>query len=656
MSQDAAERARRYLVEGDPAMALGAAEAALRDAGREDALSLRLAAARAAAALGDLAAQARHLEAAEALVRAGRLDALGPVLAQLGELHLRRNDPARAAVTLEEALGQLPADDPQAGRVRGLLDEARGREREAPQEDDPPAPPPAPPTTEAAARLLEMTERLVEQQADLELPALLDLVLAELVKAAVADRGFVLLREPGEGLVIRAARDAAGRPVPDPAREVSRKIAERAAAEQVALRAVRPAEDPRFAGSRSAKALDLRALVAAPLRYRRIDLGCVVLDRRGSRDVAFDDAAEALVDRFARLASGLIVRARLREAERRRAEALQALFARGAEQVRERFRSGGLRGESQAMFGLLRLLERVAPTEARVLIRGESGTGKELVARTIHENSPRREAPFHAVNCAAMPEALLEGELFGHVRGAFTGAEGDRAGLFERAHEGTLFLDEIGDASPRLQAELLRVLQEGEVRRLGDGSVRKVDVRVLAATHQDLEAMVAEGRFREDLLYRLNVVVVRVPPLRERPEDVPLLARQFEREARELMGDPSRATPLDDAKLSALAARPWPGNVRELKNVVTRLVTLGELAASSAAGQDAAPAAPLRAPLGVPEAARPGDDEVLTLAEAERRAIVAALRRTGGARQEAADLLECARRTLYTKIRQYGLE
>jgi hypothetical protein len=522
-----AERARRFLFEGDPALALGTCEAALGQATGEEALALRLTAAGAARALGDLSAQRKHLEAAERAARDGGLDALGPVLCQLGSCHLARDEPGRAAVAFEQSLEHLSHDAPLREPAATGLEEARAREAEGQVEpsaeseaDDSRGPAPAA-DPDAAGRILDMVDRLLEADPDLGLDALLDLVLAELVQGAGAERGFVLLRAPGGDLEIRAARDARGEAVMDPARHVSRRIAERAASESKPLRAVRPADDPRFAGSRSAKALDLQAVVAAPLRYRRIDLGSVVLDRKGRTVPPFDDAAEALTARFAKVASGLIVRTRKRDAERRRSLALLDLFARGAEGVRDRLAADGLVGQSEACYALLRMLERVAPSEARVLIRGESGTGKELVARTLHANSPRREGPFVAVNCAALAESVLEGELFGHVEGAFTGAEGERAGLFEQACGGTLFLDEVGDASPRLQAELLRVLQEGEVRRLGDSQTRVVDVRVLAATHEDLEALVAQGHFREDLLYRLNVVEVRVPPRRARCSTTP---------------------------------------------------------------------------------------------------------------------------------------
>ncbi|RMG07466.1 MAG: GAF domain-containing protein, partial [Planctomycetota bacterium] len=595
-----AARARRYLLDGDCVAALGVCEAALaEEPSPEEALGLRVVAARAARGSGDLLAAREHLEAAEALARARRLDALGPLLAQLGEVQLALDRPGEAAATLEEALERIDARDELRPRAREALVEARRREAEGEDEDEdedegeaPPAPArkgaaaATPPTSELAAdlahtagaqRLFAMTRRLLEADTDLSLPGLLDLVLAELVVAVEADRGFVLLREPGEGLVVRAARDARGRDLPDPARLVSRRIAERAAAESRPLRAVRPAEDPRFSDSRSARALDLQAVVAAPLRYRRLDLGSVVLDRSGRSVPPFGDEAEALVAHFAKLVSGLIVRTRRRDAERRRLRALEDLFARGVRQLGERFDTAGFVGESQAAFDLLRLLERAAPNDARVLVRGESGTGKELVARMLHRNSPRAEGPFCAVNCAALTESLLEAELFGHAQGAFTGADRDRPGLFERAHEGTLFLDEVGDASPRLQAELLRVLQEGEVRRIGEATPRQVDVRVVAATHQDLEGLVAQGLFREDLLYRLNVLEVRVPPLRERREDIPLLAQAFAQEARELLADPERAHGLDAEALAELQRRDWPGNVRELRNAVQRLVTLGSL-------------------------------------------------------------------------------
>jgi two-component system response regulator HydG len=233
----------------------------------------------------------------------------------------------------------------------------------------------------------------------------------------------------------------------------------------------------------------------------------------------------------------------------------------------------GLVGESEPMQALAGAIRRVARSAAPVLIRGESGTGKELVARAIHAAGARRDAPFIALNCAAMPEALVEDELFGHVRGAFTGAVADRPGLFQLADRGTLFLDEIGDMPPATQAKLLRVLQDREVRAVGASTSRRVDVRVIAATHRDLEQRVESGAFRQDLLYRLAVLPITVPALRDRPSDVPALVAHFLSRARARTPE-ATLLELDADALAALAAHSWPGNVRELENVIERLVVL----------------------------------------------------------------------------------
>src|SRR5690349_5595813 len=228
--------------------------------------------------------------------------------------------------------------------------------------------------------------------------------------------------------------------------------------------------------------------------------------------------------------------------------------------------------ESKAMRDLLELASRVARHSTTVLVTGESGTGKEVLARAIHRMSPRGERSFTAINCSAIPAQLLESELFGHMRGAFTGATADRAGLFELAHEGTLLLDEIGDLPLDLQAKLLRVLEEGEIRRVGGREPKRVDVRVIAATAKPLDQAVEQGEFRSDLYYRLNVVNLHLPPLRDRPEDVPALLTHFARQAAQRLGHPVSVTP---AALAALASYGWPGNVRELRNAVERAAVLG---------------------------------------------------------------------------------
>src|SRR5215831_1448850 len=242
-------------------------------------------------------------------------------------------------------------------------------------------------------------------------------------------------------------------------------------------------------------------------------------------------------------------------------------------QLEERYRIDGLVGRSRVMRDLFQLLETVAATSSTVLITGETGTGKELAARAIHHNSPRRANRFVAINCSAIPETLLEAELFGHVRGAFTGAVGTRQGRLEQAHKGTLFLDEVGTMSPALQAKLLRVLQEREFERVGDAHTIKIDVRIIAATNSDLRRMVADGSFREDLYYRLNVIPVRVPSLRERRADVSLLAQHFLDRLVKETPQRGRVALSQDAQ-QALMAYGWPGNVRQLENVIERAFAL----------------------------------------------------------------------------------
>jgi DNA-binding NtrC family response regulator len=244
-------------------------------------------------------------------------------------------------------------------------------------------------------------------------------------------------------------------------------------------------------------------------------------------------------------------------------------------QLEERYRIDGLVGRSRVMRDLFQLLETVAATSSTVLITGETGTGKELAARAIHHSSPRRGNRFVAINCSAIPETLLEAELFGHVRGAFTGAIGTRQGRLEQAHKGTFFLDEVGTMSAALQAKLLRVLQEREFERVGDSHTVKIDVRVIAATHSDLHKMVQEGSFREDLFYRLNVIPVPLPPLRERREDIPLLVQHF---LQKLGAEqvPPRSMTMSQEALRQLMAFAWPGNVRQLENMVERAMAFSQ--------------------------------------------------------------------------------
>jgi DNA-binding NtrC family response regulator len=317
-------------------------------------------------------------------------------------------------------------------------------------------------------------------------------------------------------------------------------------------------------------------------------------------------------------------------------------------------------GESPVMRALFAQIEKIAPTTGRVLITGESGTGKELIARAIHRLSPRADKPFIKVNCAAIPAELIESELFGYERGAFTGAQGRKKGMFELANEGTIFLDEIGDMSASAQAKVLRALQSGEISRVGSEKAIAVDVRVLAATNKDLEIEVKEGRFREDLYFRLNVIPIVCPPLRERKTDIAPLVRGFLREFS--LANGLREKPIDDEVLEALADRPWPGNVRELRNVVERMailsgdrITINDLPEEGVLSEGRRePASPSNLP-----SSRVGTGERLTLREhrsqAEKEYILQTLEEVGWNISRAAAILGVERTNLHKKMRSYGI-
>ncbi|HEX28923.1 TPA: sigma-54-dependent Fis family transcriptional regulator, partial [Candidatus Poribacteria bacterium] len=329
----------------------------------------------------------------------------------------------------------------------------------------------------------------------------------------------------------------------------------------------------------------------------------------------------------------------------------------------ERFEAGEvLIGNSPPMQEVYKLIGQVAPTDATVLIRGESGTGKELVARAIYTHSNRADKPFLPVNCAAIPDDLLESELFGHERGAFTSAYTRKIGKFEQCDGGTIFLDEIGDMSLKTQAKILRVIQDGEMQRLGGNERIKVDVRIIAATNKNLKHLIAQGRFREDLYYRLNVVTIRIPPLRERKEDIPLLARYFLEKDAKQMGKPIMS--ISEEAMEKLVAHDWPGNVRELENVIKRAVVISREPIITAEDVIIEPI-PIKRSLSdeetdalldeVFERAIDLEGEESLMGWLEREMIVRALRRTGGNQSKAAKLLGMNRNTLRSKMKSYGI-
>ncbi len=389
------------------------------------------------------------------------------------------------------------------------------------------------------------------------------------------------------------------------------------------------------------------------LRGRAPDASVVMMTAFGSIESAVEAMRAGAYDYISKpFRAEEILRVVDRGLERRR---LQREVARLRREVERRYHFANLIGRSPAMQSVFRQIEQVAASRGTVLIRGESGTGKELVAKAIHYNSDRRDRPFVVIDCAAIPDTLQESELFGHARGAFTGAVAAKRGLFEEADGGTLFLDEVGELRPPTQAKLLRALQDGSVRRVGETRTVHVDVRIIAATNKDVAEAVRAGGFREDLYYRLNVVAIHLPPLRERPEDIPVLAEHFLGPAAREAGRPARR--MAPEALEALLAFPWPGNVRELENAIERAILFcqGEVVGREHLPPEVADhGAAIR--VGLPPASL-DLREVLghVTREAERDLIRRALAQTRGNRTEAAKLLGISRRALIYKLKACGI-
>ena len=379
------------------------------------------------------------------------------------------------------------------------------------------------------------------------------------------------------------------------------------------------------------KDLDAEALVIVMTAYSSVDSAVAAL-RKG----AYDYITKPFVneDLLQSVKNALRQRELFRENRALRRE------------LDRRYSFSEIIGTSTALQSVFRLVEKVAGTNTNILIQGESGTGKELIARAIHHNSPRSERPFVAINCGALPETLLESELFGHTKGAFTGAVANKPGLFRSAEGGTVLLDEVGEITPAMQVRLLRALQEHEVTPLGSSTPVTFDARIICATNRDLEREVTEGRFREDLFYRLNVIELYLPPLRERREDIPLLARHFvKRTAREQAQDEK---PIEPAAMTALINYAWPGNVRELQNAIERAFTLSgerlDLDSLPPRVRDAAGHAPA---VRDPDGLRP------TLEEVERRHILDTLASVNHDKARAANILGIDLSTLYRKLKRY---
>jgi len=379
----------------------------------------------------------------------------------------------------------------------------------------------------------------------------------------------------------------------------------------------------------------------------------ITITAYGSTELAVEAMQKGAYDYLPKPFTTAEVVLTLKKAEER--EKLRREVTRLRQRVKADQRFPEIVAKSAGMRDAVELTTKVAQHPSTVLITGESGTGKELIARLIHASSPRASRPFVPINCGAIPENLLESELFGHVKGAFTGAHTDRAGLFEEADGGTLFLDEIGELPSQLQVKLLRALQEGEIRRVGDSSSRKVDVRIITATARDLEQEVRAGNFRSDLYYRINVVRIHLPPLRQRTEDIPPLTRYFiERFSRQLG---ISVTGFEPAAMKLLLSFPWYGNVRQLENVVERAMVLAESPTIKPEDLPDFVQHP-EASVEGPQDALPADELSIKkhTADLERRLISRALQVTDGNRTRAAELLDLSYRALLYKIRDYGLD
>lgn len=498
--------------------------------------------------------------------------------------------------------------------------------------------------------LLDINRQLLAQE---DLARLLGTIVEKALEVSGAQRGFLILEEDGE-LAFDTARDSRRGDIRDPELEVSRSVLAQALECMQPIRVSNAAEEPDYAAAPSVIALDLRSILCVPFRVDPKLRGVIYVDHR-LVESAFSPRAERMLALLADQAGLAILQVRRLEEIRRLNRELRGQVANREAELSSARRAlanvgvatprEGLVGSSGPMRAAQRMLERAAQVKLPVLVTGESGTGKELAARALHSLSPRAAAPFVSENCAALPPSLIEAELFGARRGAFTGADRDREGLIERAHGGTLFLDEIGELPLELQAKLLRVLETGEVRRLGESTSRSVDFRLVAATNRDLEKEVRENRFRSDLYYRLDGLRVRMPSLSERESDIPELVEHFMRLQAAESGVTRKIAPVVVARL---ARRAWPGNVRELFNELARLAVLSE-------GDIVDPELVRDPGLFRAEAPRSGGANVKSLAELEREAIFHALEVAGNDKRKAAELLGISRAKIYQRLKDWGI-
>jgi transcriptional regulator with GAF, ATPase, and Fis domain len=538
----------------------------------------------------------------------------------------------------DPAVPDLPELDPLERLSRGLTQ----WERELLAQPRSPARPRASTDLERVNHVLQASRQV---SGTLDLNELLVRIVDSVVQIAGSDRGFLMLMREDGKLHFEIARSRDQSTLPPEEFQISWSVAEEAAHRRETVWVPDAVGSSLFQDRKSVRELSLRTVVALPILNAGRVLGVLYVD---SHSIAHEFTPEdiAILEGFAAQVAVALENARLHEQLKDSKNRLEIENLNLRRALKEESRYGLLVGRSPKMLRVIELLERVIPSQVAVLIQGETGTGKELIARAIHLNGPRRDNNFIAVNCGALPENLLESELFGYRKGAFTGAAEDRVGLFEAADGGTLFLDEVGEMPGTLQVKLLRVLQDSQIRRVGDTVSRRVDFRLVTATNRDLRAEVDGGRFRQDLFYRLNVVPITLPPLRERGEDVLLLAQHFlelfaKQQTKEIRGLTAESREL-------LLRHPWLGNVRELENAMARAVALSDNGATIEPGLFG---------LGPPVTRRWDGQHTLreTLDAVEAETIREALRQCDSNVSRAARALGVSRQHLHNRMNAHGI-
>jgi len=469
----------------------------------------------------------------------------------------------------------------------------------------------------------------------LELQPLLEKIIDIALDVLAAERGLVLLKNTSapNGFEIETSRNLSANQLVD-ITQLSSSVIQNVLKNGESILLYEAQKDPQFSATESIVIQKIQSIACVPLKIKNRQIGAIYLDSLSHRS-RFTKENLPFLTAFANQAAVAIENARLYEGLRSENRQLR-------DEVQRTYGFEGIIGRSRAMQKVFELITRVLDSDVSVLIEGESGTGKELVARAIHYSGHRKDKPFMAFFCGSLPDSLLESELFGHKKGAFTGAATDKRGLFEAVDKGTFFLDEIGDLSPNVQTKLLRVLQEGEIKRVGETQIRKLNVRIISATNRVLTELVAEQAFREDLYYRLNTITITLPPLRERKTDIPLLAHHFL--DKYTKGRKTDLKGFDAGAIDALTSHSWPGNVRELENTIERAIVLAR--AQMITSEDL-------------HLQSSGGDEPLesgiTLKEIERRAVKNALDAQDGNISATAEALGVSRRWLHYKVKEWQL-